>query len=99
MSNKFKRLTSIRDLKLMADVIREDIIISLREAKSGHSAGPLGMADILTALYFNILKHNPKKPNDKNRDRFILSNGHTCPVLYATMANAGYFKKSELLMP
>ena len=96
-NTSFKKLTSIKQLKLQANIIREDIITSLKEAKSGHSAGPLGMADIFTALYFNVLKHNPKKPNDKNRDRFILSNGHICPVLYATMANCGYFPKKELL--
>jgi transketolase len=91
-----KKLTKIKDLKMMADVIREDIISSLLEAKSGHSAGPLGMADIFTALYFNVLKHNPKKPNWPGRDRLILSNGHICPVMYSTMANAGYFPKKEL---
>jgi transketolase len=96
-SLKFHKLSSIKDLKLQANIIREDIITSLNEAKSGHSAGPLGMADIFTALYFNILKHNPKKPNDPKRDRFILSNGHICPVLYATLANATYFQKKELL--
>ena len=88
-----KKLTNISDLKLMADILREDIITSLLEAKSGHSAGPLGMAEIFTALYFNVLKHNPKKPNWKARDRFILSNGHICPALYAAMANVGYFPK------
>lgn len=92
-----KKLTKIKDLQMMADIIREDIITSLLEAKSGHSAGPLGMAEIFTALYFNILKHNPKKPKWEKRDRFILSNGHVCPALYATMANAGYFPKKELL--
>jgi transketolase len=91
------KLTKIRDLRMMADVIREDIISSLVEAKSGHSAGPLGMADIFTALYCNVMKHNPKKPKWDGRDRLVLSNGHICPVLYATMANVGYFPKRELL--
>ncbi len=94
---KMKRLTKIRDLQSMADVIREDVIASLTAAKSGHSGGPLGMADVFTALYFNILKHNPKHPDWKDRDKLILSNGHICPVLYATLANAGYFPKEELL--
>jgi len=93
----FKKLTSIKDLQMMADVIREDIISSLVAAKSGHSAGPLGMADIFTALYFNILNHNPENPQWEGRDYLVLSNGHICPVLYATMANAGYFHKKELL--
>jgi len=86
----------IKQLELKANEIREDIIKMLLEAKSGHSAGPLGMADIFTALYFNILKHNPKNPTDPNRDRLVLSNGHICPVLYATMAHSGYFPIDEL---
>ena len=90
------RITKIKDLQMMANVVREDIISSLLAAKSGHSAGPLGMADVFTALYFNVLKHNPKKPNWVERDRFILSNGHICPLLYAVMANSGYFPKKEL---
>lgn len=76
--------------------IRQDIIKMLLEAKSGHSAGSLGMADILVALYFRILNHNPKDPEWADRDRLVLSNGHICPVLYATLAHAGYFPVSEL---
>ena len=91
------KLTKIKDLQMMADVIREDTITSLVAAGSGHSAGPLGMADIFTILYFNVLKHNPKKTKWEGRDRLVLSNGHICPVMYATMANAGYFPKKELL--
>jgi len=91
-----KKITNIRQLELLANTIRKDVITSLVEAKSGHSAGPLGMADIFTALYFNILKHNPKNPQWKDRDILVLSNGHICPVLYATMANVGYFPRSEL---
>jgi transketolase len=68
-----------------------------REAGSGHTAGPLGMADVFTLLYFGILKHDPKNPDWEERDRLILSNGHICPVLYATMAHAGYFPVEELL--
>lgn len=83
-------------LQKISSSIREDIIKMLVEAGSGHSAGPLGMADILTALYFNVLKHEPKHPNWIDRDRLVLSNGHICPVLYATLAEAGYFPKSEL---
>lgn len=80
-----------------ANEIRQDIINMLVEAKSGHSAGSLGMADVFTALYFGgVLKHDPKKPNWPERDRVILSNGHICPVLYATLAHAGYFPKEEL---
>src|SRR6266576_2703479 len=68
----------------------------LLEAGSGHTAGPLDMADIFTALYFHILKHDPKNPTWEERDRLVLSNGHICPVLYATMAHAGYFPIEEL---
>lgn len=69
----------------------------LEAAKSGHSAGPLGLADIFTALYFDILKHNPKKPDWDERDILLMSNGHCVPVRYAAMANAGYFDRKELL--
>ncbi|MDE2041404.1 MAG: transketolase [Patescibacteria group bacterium] len=77
--------------------IRLSIIESLIEAKSGHTAGPLGMTDIFTYLYFHALKHDPKNPSWEYRDRLVLSNGHICPVLYATMAHAGYFPVSELM--
>lgn len=76
--------------------IRETIIATLVEAGSGHSAGPLGMADIFTAFYFHILRHNPKNPDWEERDRLILSNGHICPVRYVTMSYAGYFPMEEL---
>lgn len=76
--------------------IRQSIIEMLIEAKSGHTAGPLDMADIFAYLYFHALKHDPKKPDWAYRDRLILSNGHICPVLYATLAHAGYFHVSEL---
>jgi len=68
----------------------------LVEAKSGHSAGPLGMADVFAALYFHILHHNPKRPDWPDRDRLLLSNGHIAPVRYAAMARAGYFPVEEL---
>jgi len=84
-------------LEEMANQIRETLIETLLEAKSGHSAGPLGMADIFTAFYFNILNHDPRKPNWEGRDRLVLSNGHICPIRYVTMAYAGYFPKKELL--
>lgn len=79
-----------------ANDIRESIIGMLVEAGSGHTAGPLGMADIFTVLYFHTLKHDPKNPTWDERDRLVLSNGHICPVLYATMAHAGYFPVEEL---
>lgn len=86
----------IHKLEEKANQIRQDIIKMLVEAGSGHSAGPLGMADIFTALYFNILNHDPKNPKWPERDRLILSNGHICPVRYVAMAHAGYFPVSEL---
>src|SRR5271168_928050 len=86
----------VRDLELKANEIRESIIEMLVEAGSGHTAGPLGMADVFTALYFHILKFDPKNPDWSERDKVVLSNGHICPVLYATMAHAGYFPIEEL---
>ncbi len=87
---------SKKELELIAEKIREDIITMLEAAGSGHSAGPLGLADIFTALYFSVLKHDPKNPDWPERDILILSNGHCVPVRYATMANAGYFDREEL---
>src|SRR5262249_55248458 len=86
----------VKFLELKANDIRRDIIEMLLEAKSGHSAGPLDMADIFAAFYFHLLHHNPKKPNWPERDRLILSNGHICPLKYATRAEAGYFPVEEL---
>ena len=80
-----------------ASAIRGSIIDMLIAAKSGHTAGPLDMADIFSYLYFHALKYDPKNPNWPYRDRVVLSNGHICPVLYATMAHAGYFSPHELL--
>ncbi len=86
----------ITELELKADEIRQDIITMLLEAGSGHSAGPLGLADIFTALYFNIMKHNPENPEWSERDILVMSNGHCAPVRYAAMAHAGYFDREEL---
>jgi len=86
----------IKFLEQMANQIRQSIVAMLIAAGSGHTAGPLGMADIFTALYFHLLKHDPKNPLWPERDRLILSNGHICPVLYATLAHAGYFPLEEL---
>lgn len=86
----------VKLLEKKAAEIRQSIIEMLIEAKSGHLAGSLGMADIFTYLYFHALKHDPKNPTWPYRDRLILSNGHICPALYATLAQAGYFPVSEL---
>jgi len=86
----------VRFLEQKAAEIRRSIVESLIIAKSGHTAGPLDMADIFTYLYFHALKHDPQKPDWPYRDRVVLSNGHICPVLYATMAHAGYFPLEKL---
>jgi len=87
---------SPEELEIKANKIRKDIIKMLVAAKSGHSAGPLGMADIFTALYFNIMNHDPENPMWEDRDRLFLSCGHIVPVRYATMAHAGYFPMTHL---
>lgn len=84
------------ELKEKANNIRISLIEALIAAGSGHTAGPLDMADIFTVLFFHTLRHNPKKPEWPERDRLVLSNGHICPVLYSTMAHAGYFPVEEL---
>ena len=89
-------ITEIEELEKKANAIRVDIIKMLEKAGSGHSAGPLGMADVFTALYFNIMNHDPEDPMWENRDRLLLSAGHIVPVRYATMAHAGYFDKRKL---
>ncbi|PIR57665.1 MAG: transketolase [Parcubacteria group bacterium CG10_big_fil_rev_8_21_14_0_10_38_31] len=86
----------VKFLEEKANDIRRSIVEMLLEAGSGHSAGPLGMADIFTLLYFHVLKHDPKNLGWPERDRVILSNGHICPVLYAAMAHSGYFPVEEL---
>ncbi len=85
----------VRQLEIQANTIRQTIIEALVEAGSGHTAGPLGMADIFTYLYFHEMRHDPKRPDWPERDRLVLSNGHICPVLYATMAHAGYVSVDE----
>lgn len=97
MANITDKKLSLTELELIATDIRASIIKMLEEAGSGHSAGPLGLADIFTALYFDILKHDPKDPGWSERDILLLSNGHCVPVQYATMAQAGYFDKKELM--
>ncbi|KKR02407.1 MAG: Transketolase domain protein [Candidatus Yanofskybacteria bacterium GW2011_GWA1_39_13] len=85
-----------QELEIKANEARELLIEMLTEAGSGHTAGPLGMADIFTAMYFHILNHDPKNPDMPDRDRLMLSNGHITPIRYAVMAMAGYFPVEEL---
>ncbi len=87
---------TLTQLGQKANEIRKSIITMLEQAGSGHSAGSLGTADIFTALYFDIMNHHPDNPEWGERDTFFLSNGHIAPVLYATMAHAGYFPLDEL---
>ena len=87
----------LNELASKANDIRVSIIEMLLEAGSGHTAGPLDMADVFSVLYFHTLRHDPKNPDWPERDRLVLSNGHICPVLYATMAHAGYFPLAELM--
>lgn len=87
--------SDIKAIEGKAEAVRETIITMLVAAGSGHTAGPLGMADIFAALYFHVLKHDPKNPDWEERDRLILSNGHITPVRYAAMAHAGYFPVEE----
>ena len=91
------KLDSVKELKLMANTLREDIIRMLVPAQCGHTGGPLGLADIFSILFFHEMNYNPSEPKWEGRDRFVLSNGHCCPVLYAAMARAGYFPIEETL--
>jgi transketolase len=91
------KITDVPVLKGIAREIRKSVITSLAEAGSGHMGGSLGLADIFTCLYFNILNHDPEHPQWEGRDRLILSIGHVAPVLYASLAHSGYFPREELL--
>jgi len=86
----------LKELELIANKLRQHVITMVATAKSGHQGGPLGMADVFTALYFHHLNHDPKNPEMEDRDRLILSNGHIAPIRYAAMAEAGYFPVEEL---
>ena len=88
---------TLHQLEQKALDVRRDIITMLEHAGSGHSAGPLDLADIVTALYFDIMNIDPERPEWDERDMFILSNGHTVPVQYAVMAERGYFPVEELM--
>ncbi len=91
-----KRITKISELQTISKEIRKSTIRSLVEAGSGHTGGSLGLADVFTCLYFNVLNHNPENPSWEDRDRLVLSIGHVAPVHYATLAHVGYFPIDEL---
>jgi len=87
----------VTELKLTANKVRKDIVKMVTEAESGHPGGSLSAADVVTALYFNVMRHKPENPKWEDRDRFILSKGHAAPLLYAVLAESGYFEVKELL--
>ena len=87
----------IRSLEEKAREMRKDIIIMIGAAKSGHPGGSLSAADVVAALYFHVMRHDPKNSKWPDRDRFVLSKGHACPVLYAALAQAGYYPKEEII--
>jgi len=94
---KYMDASNGRSLESIALNIRQDIIRMLEEAKSGHPGGSLSAVEIITALYFRVMKHDPSNPCWEERDRFVLSKGHACPVVYAALAESGYFPREELL--
>ncbi|MBW6441564.1 transketolase [Patescibacteria group bacterium] len=98
MPTKNKKATKINteDLYKISNKLKQTVIDMLLESGTGHTAGSLGTAEIFSALYFEILNIDPKKPNKKDRDRFLLSNGHICPIWYATLSERGFFPKTEL---
>lgn len=89
--------STLKDLAEKACIIRQDIVRMLGEAKSGHPGGSLSAADIITVLYFYEMSVDPHNPNWPDRDRFVLSKGHAAPVLYAALAEKGFFPKEELM--
>jgi transketolase len=91
------KITDVSRLREIANTIRVDVIKSLAAAGSGHTGGSLGLADVFTTLYFHVLNHDPENPTWEDRDRLVLSIGHVAPVLYAALANVGYFSREELL--
>src|SRR5882672_3268375 len=90
------RIESIAELKRMANRLRIEIVKMIGLAGSGHPGGSLSEVELLAALYFRVLRHNPSEPNWPDRDRFLLSKGHGCPALYAVLAEAGYIDHSLL---
>lgn len=94
---KQTKIDEIDRLRTISGAIRIDVIRSLAASGSGHLGGSLGLADVFTVLYFNIMRHDPDNPSWPGRDRLVLSIGHVAPVFYTTLAHAGYFPKSELM--
>ena len=86
-----------KELQRMANKLRLHVVEMTYAANSGHPGGSLSAADIISALYFKVMRHDPKNPNWEDRDRFILSKGHVAPVLYAALAESGYFPVEDLI--
>ncbi len=91
-----QKIDSLKDLEKKAYEMRMEVVKMLNEAGSGHTGGPLGIADIMTFLYFNYMKHDPENPESKDHDFFLMSNGHVCPIWYAVLAHSGYFPIEDL---
>jgi transketolase len=91
-----KKTSNVGELQAISRQIRRDIITMITAAKSGHPGGSLSAVEILTTLFFDVLKHDPENPKWADRDRFILSKGHACPVLYSALAECGYTPKDQL---
>ena len=101
MNSKEGKVMSSNDIDIqsfieMAREFRKEILETITEAGSGHPGGSLSSVEILISLYYYKLRHKPDKPSWPIRDRFIISKGHACPVVYVTLANCGYFPKEEL---
>lgn len=93
--SQLQHITDHKQLALLANTIRQDLLQALQKAGSGHPGGSLGMTDIFILLYFRVMNHDPAQPDWDERDRLILSNGHICPAQYAALAHAGYFSLEE----
>jgi transketolase len=91
-----QKTTNVAELAAIAKQMRREVIEMITQAKSGHPGGSLSATDILVTLFFDVMNHDPANPKWKDRDRFILSKGHCCPILYAVMAECGYCPKDQL---
>jgi len=92
-----EKISDIEQLKIISNDVRKDIISMIYEAGSGHPGGSLSATEMLVALFFNVMNHDSRNPEDKDRDRFILSKGHCCPAYYSVLARTGYFDVDELM--
>jgi transketolase len=90
------KIDNLKDLEIKAYEMRIEVIKALQQARSGHVGGALGIADVLTFLYYNYLRHDPNNPSWAERDYFLMSNGHVCPIWYSLLAHSGYFPVEDL---